>query len=328
MRVAPRLRAGDLPARGRAAHPVGPARGGERPRHGRPARRAQPGAPGHRRNALFAVLAYVLTPRCAPPTSTASSAPRSDPAARLQPRGGVSRERHRPGGSGASGSCSSTSARSRSAALGAHPRAHQGVLRRRGPGGRTRRRGGRELGPRPARGSRQPDRRRARSSSGRPASSRSCWRTRSTPARAASASTSRPAASSSCASPTTAPGWIGRTRAWPCSATPPASSDALDDLAAIRSFGFRGEALPSIASVSRFELRTRRSGDAEGTLVRVEGGGGPVVAPAGCAAGTVVEVRELFFNVPGAPQVPQVDRHRVGQRDARSSRPPRWASRA
>ena len=73
---------------------------------------------------------------------------------------------------------------------------------------------------------------------------------------------------------------------------------SLEDLAAIRSFGFRGEALPSIASVSRFSLRTRRSGDEEGTLVRVEGGGEPVVEPAGCAAGTVVEVRELFFNVP------------------------------
>jgi DNA mismatch repair protein MutL len=72
----------------------------------------------------------------------------------------------------------------------------------------------------------------------------------------------------------------------------------LDDLRAIRSFGFRGEALPSIASVSRFELRTRRSGDAEGTLVRVEGGAPAEVMPAGCAAGTVVEVRELFFNVP------------------------------
>jgi DNA mismatch repair protein MutL len=72
----------------------------------------------------------------------------------------------------------------------------------------------------------------------------------------------------------------------------------VDDLSAIRSFGFRGEALPSIASVSRFELRTRRSGDAEGTLVRLEGGGPAEVGPAGCAAGTVVEVRELFFNVP------------------------------
>jgi DNA mismatch repair protein MutL len=71
-----------------------------------------------------------------------------------------------------------------------------------------------------------------------------------------------------------------------------------DDLAAIRSFGFRGEALPSIASVSRFELRTRRSGDAEGTLVHVDGGAEAVITPAGCAAGTVVEVRDLFYNVP------------------------------
>jgi DNA mismatch repair protein MutL len=71
-----------------------------------------------------------------------------------------------------------------------------------------------------------------------------------------------------------------------------------EDLAALRSFGFRGEALPSIASVSRFELRTRRAGDAEGTIVRVAGGGPPEVAPVGCAAGTVVEVADLFFNVP------------------------------
>lgn len=71
-----------------------------------------------------------------------------------------------------------------------------------------------------------------------------------------------------------------------------------DDLAAIRSFGFRGEALPTIASVSRFEMRTRKSGDPEGTLVRIEGGGAAEVAPAGCAAGTAVEVRDLFYNVP------------------------------
>ncbi|APR84960.1 DNA mismatch repair protein MutL [Minicystis rosea] len=72
----------------------------------------------------------------------------------------------------------------------------------------------------------------------------------------------------------------------------------VDDLAAIRSFGFRGEALPTIASVSRFELRTRRSGDAEGTLVRINGGGPAEIGPASSAAGTSVEVRDLFFNVP------------------------------
>ncbi len=71
-----------------------------------------------------------------------------------------------------------------------------------------------------------------------------------------------------------------------------------DDLRALSSFGFRGEALPSIASVSRFELQTRRADSAEGTLVRLEGGGPPDVKPCGCAVGTVVVVRELFFNVP------------------------------
>ncbi|WP_437589865.1 DNA mismatch repair endonuclease MutL [Sorangium sp. So ce1000] len=72
----------------------------------------------------------------------------------------------------------------------------------------------------------------------------------------------------------------------------------LDDLRSIQSFGFRGEALPSIASVSRFSLRTRRDGEAEGTEIRIEGGGAAQAIPCGCAAGTVVEVRDLFYNVP------------------------------
>ncbi|WP_437906116.1 DNA mismatch repair endonuclease MutL [Sorangium sp. So ce327] len=72
----------------------------------------------------------------------------------------------------------------------------------------------------------------------------------------------------------------------------------IDDLRSIQSFGFRGEALPSIASVSRFSLRTRRDGEAEGTEIRIEGGGAAQAIPCGCAAGTVVEVRDLFFNVP------------------------------
>ncbi len=74
--------------------------------------------------------------------------------------------------------------------------------------------------------------------------------------------------------------------------------ESLDDLAAVESFGFRGEALPSIASVSRLTLRTRRAEDAEGTEVHIDGGGAPAIAPVGVAVGTVVEVRDLFFNVP------------------------------
>jgi DNA mismatch repair protein MutL len=72
----------------------------------------------------------------------------------------------------------------------------------------------------------------------------------------------------------------------------------LADLSRIKSYGFRGEALPSIASVSRFTLRTRERDDDAGTEVLVEGGAGPVVRPCGAAPGTTVEVRDLFFNVP------------------------------
>ena len=73
---------------------------------------------------------------------------------------------------------------------------------------------------------------------------------------------------------------------------------ALADLARIESYGFRGEALPSIASVSRFALRTRRHTDEAGIEVGIEGGGARSVRPCGLAAGTTVEVRDLFFNVP------------------------------
>ncbi|MDI1443350.1 DNA mismatch repair endonuclease MutL [Polyangium sp. 6x1] len=73
---------------------------------------------------------------------------------------------------------------------------------------------------------------------------------------------------------------------------------SIDDLRRIQSFGFRGEALPSIASVSRFSLRTRTHEDDEGTLVRIEGGSPADVGPCGVATGTSIEVRDLFFNVP------------------------------
>jgi len=74
--------------------------------------------------------------------------------------------------------------------------------------------------------------------------------------------------------------------------------DRKEDLFALRTFGFRGEALPSIASVSRLKLLSRAHGSEEGTEVLVDGGGRPRVKPAGAAEGTTVEVRDLFFNVP------------------------------
>ncbi len=71
-----------------------------------------------------------------------------------------------------------------------------------------------------------------------------------------------------------------------------------DDLFSLSTFGFRGEALPSIASVARVRLVTRPRGASEGTEVLIDGGCPAQVRPAGAAEGTSVEVRDLFFNVP------------------------------
>jgi len=70
------------------------------------------------------------------------------------------------------------------------------------------------------------------------------------------------------------------------------------DIGDIRTLGFRGEALPSIASVTRFQLRTRPNDADEGTEVNVTGGVIQNVGPTGCAPGTTVQVRNLFFNLP------------------------------
>lgn len=73
-----------------------------------------------------------------------------------------------------------------------------------------------------------------------------------------------------------------------------------EDLASISTMGFRGEALPSIASVSRFTLTTRErdSASPEGTQIVIAGGKINEVKAAGCAPGAIVEVRQLFFNLP------------------------------
>lgn len=70
------------------------------------------------------------------------------------------------------------------------------------------------------------------------------------------------------------------------------------DLMAIRTLGFRGEALPSIASVSRFRLATRERGALAGTEVLVNGGKLENVRDCGEAEGTHIEARSLFFNLP------------------------------
>jgi DNA mismatch repair protein MutL len=78
-------------------------------------------------------------------------------------------------------------------------------------------------------------------------------------------------------------------------ATSKIQSDA--DLLDVATLGFRGEALPSIASVSRFELRSRTANNPEGTRLFIEGGHLRTVEACGCPAGTDVSVRDLFWNV-------------------------------
>ena len=73
---------------------------------------------------------------------------------------------------------------------------------------------------------------------------------------------------------------------------------SISDLEAIGTLGFRGEALPSIASVSRFRLTTREADAVAGTEIVVNGGKIDIVRDGGEAPGTQVEVRSLFYNVP------------------------------
>src|SRR3989440_12385513 len=72
----------------------------------------------------------------------------------------------------------------------------------------------------------------------------------------------------------------------------------LGDLEAITTLGFRGEALPSIGSVSRLRIISRAAGAEQAAQVDVEGGALTPVRPAAHPPGTTIEVRDLFFNVP------------------------------
>ena len=72
----------------------------------------------------------------------------------------------------------------------------------------------------------------------------------------------------------------------------------VEDLLFIDTLGFRGEALPSISSVSRFTLQTRQAGTELGTEIKISGGREPEIGEAGCSLGTTIKVEDLFFNTP------------------------------
>ncbi|WP_298578077.1 DNA mismatch repair endonuclease MutL [uncultured Luteimonas sp.] len=87
---------------------------------------------------------------------------------------------------------------------------------------------------------------------------------------------------------------------------------SLDDLESVATLGFRGEALPSIASVSRMRLATRRPADAHGAELLIEGGRVGEVAPRSHPPGTTVEVRDLFYNVPARRKFLRAERTELG----------------
>jgi DNA mismatch repair protein MutL len=86
-----------------------------------------------------------------------------------------------------------------------------------------------------------------------------------------------------------------------------------DDLFAIHSLGFRGEALPSIAAVSELELLTRMEGEESGTRLRIEGGRVVAEEPAAAPVGTSVTVRRLFFNLPARQKFLRSEATEAGQ---------------
>ena len=85
---------------------------------------------------------------------------------------------------------------------------------------------------------------------------------------------------------------------------------SVSDLEAIGTLGFRGEALPSIASVSRFRLTTREQDAVAGTEILVNGGKIDIVRDGGEAPGTQVEVRSLFLQFARAPKISALGKYR------------------
>src|SRR5690606_4505912 len=100
----------------------------------------------------------------------------------------------------------------------------------------------------------------------------------------------------------------------------------LDDLESVASLGFRGEALASIASVSRMQLTSRHGGSRHAWKVAAEGGQLLPAEPAALDAGTIVEVQDLYFNTPARRKFLKTEATECGHceqafRRAASSRP-------
>jgi DNA mismatch repair protein MutL len=87
---------------------------------------------------------------------------------------------------------------------------------------------------------------------------------------------------------------------------------SLDDLESVATLGFRGEALPSIGSVSRLRIVSHPADVEHGAEIGVDGGAVAPVRPAGHPPGTTIEVRELFFNVPARRKFVRSDSTELG----------------
>ena len=85
------------------------------------------------------------------------------------------------------------------------------------------------------------------------------------------------------------------------------------DLSRLSTMGFRGEALPTIASVSKFSLLTRIDGEDFATAVKIVGGKPPTITEAGGRVGTTVKVEDLFFNTPARKKFLKTPRTEIGR---------------
>ena len=90
---------------------------------------------------------------------------------------------------------------------------------------------------------------------------------------------------------------------------------SLDDLEHVATMGFRGEALPSIASVSRFSIRSRTAGLEHGAMLAIEGGKLGEVRPEAHPVGSTIEVRDLFYNVPARRKFLKTERTELNHID-------------